>query len=83
MEDPSGHVVKKRFWRLARALFLVHLRVVGVLVEALVEGQLEQLKGRHRARALVSHGADELEVAHGLGLREDVVQLVPHLSTYI
>ena len=59
-----------------------YLRVVGVLVEALVEGQLEQLQCRYRARVLVCNGADQLKVAYGLRLREDVVELVPHLSTH-
>ena len=57
----------------------IHLGVVDVLVESLVEGQLEQLQGSRGAGTLVGDRAHELEIAYGFRLRENVVQLVPNL----
>lgn len=46
----------------------------------LVEATVEEGQGSPGAGALEGCGADQLEVAPGLGLCEEVVELVPHLS---
>lgn len=78
----NGRYYCFRFYILV--LLLLGLRaypsVVGVLVEVFVETELEQRQSGPCSRVLEGHGADELEDTHGLGLSEDVVELVHHLA---
>lgn len=64
---------------LKRVIEATHLCVIGVLVEVFVKATVEEGQGSPGTGTLEGCGADQLEVAAGLGLCEEVVEPVPHL----